>query len=63
MVGIDFLWADLANHFGVIDFCSAVGWDIFEADDEEGVGSFDSLACAIGGGADTLAEAANFVGV
>ena len=40
-----------------------VGRDIFESDDEEGVGSLDSLACAVGGGADTLAEAAEFVGV
>ena len=36
-VGIAFLWADLANHFGVSEFCYAVGWDIFEADEEEGV--------------------------
>ena len=40
-----------------------VGWDVFEPDDEEGVGSLDALACAVGGGADTLAEAAEFVGV
>ena len=57
-VGISLLWANLANHFGVSDFCSAVGWDIFEADEEEGVGSLDSLACAIGVGANTLVEAA-----
>ena len=62
-VGIALLWADLANHFGVSDFCSAIVWDIFEADDEEGVRSLDSLACAVGGGADTLAEAAEFVGL
>ena len=62
-VGIALLWADLANHFGVSDFCYAVGWDIFEADEEEGVGSLDSLACAVRGGANTLAEAAEFVGV
>ena len=62
-VGIALLWADLANHFGVSDFYSAVGWDIFKADEEEGVGSLDSLACAVRGGADTLAEAADFVGV
>ena len=47
-VGIALLWADLANHFGVSDFCSAVGWDILEADDEEGVRSLDSLACVVG---------------
>ena len=62
-VGIALLWADLANHFGVSDLCSAVGWDIFEADEEDGVGSLDLLACAVGGGANTLAEAAEFVGV
>ena len=31
--------------------------------DKEGVGSLDAIACAVGGGADTLAEAAEFVGV
>ena len=55
--------ADLANHFGVSDFCSAVGWVFFEADEEEGVGSLDSLTCAVGGGADTLTDVAEFVGV
>ena len=62
-VGIALLWADLTNHFGISDFGSAVGWDVFEPDEEEGVGSLDALACAVGGGADTLAEAAEFVGV
>ena len=62
-VGIALLQADLANHFGISDFCSAFGGDIFEADEEEGVVSLDTLACAVGGGADTLAEAAKFVGV
>ena len=62
-VGIALLWADLTNHFGVSDFESAVGWDVFDPDDKEGVGSLDALACDVGGGADTLAEAAEFVGV
>ena len=31
-VGISLLWADLANHFGVSDFFSAVGGNIFKAD-------------------------------
>ena len=31
-VGVALLRADLANHFGVNDFLSAVGGDIFEAD-------------------------------
>ena len=57
-VGIAFLWADLTNHFGVSDLFSAVGGDVFEADEEEGVGPLDSLACAIGVGANTLVEAA-----
>ena len=39
-VGIALLWADLANHFGISDLLSVVGGDIFEADEEEGVGSF-----------------------
>ena len=62
-VGIALLWADLANYFGVNDFLSAVGGDIFEADEEEGVGSLDKLSSAVGGGADALAEPAEFVGV
>ena len=62
-VGIAFLWSDLAYYFGVGDFGSAVGWNVLELDDEEGVGSLDALACAVGGGANTLAEAAEFVGV
>ena len=62
-VGIAFLWSDLAYYFGVGDFGSAVGWDVLESDDEEGVGSLDALACAVGVGADTLVEAAKFVGV
>ena len=62
-VGITLLWADLANHFGVSHFYSAFGWDIFKADEEEGVGSLDSLACAVGVGANTLAEAAEFFGL
>ena len=60
-VGIDLVWTDLANHFGVSDFLSAVGRDIIEADKEEGVGSLDTLASAVGGGADALAEPADFV--
>ena len=53
-VGIALLWAELANHFGVSDFFSLVGGDIFKADEEEGVGSFDTLASAFGGGADAF---------
>ena len=37
-VGIALLWEDLSNHFGVSYFVSAVGWDVFEPDDAEGVG-------------------------
>ena len=62
-VGIALLWVDLANHFGVSDFLSTVGRDIFVADEEEGVGSLDLLASAVGGGVDTLAESAESVGV
>ena len=40
-----------------------VGWDIFESDDKEGVGSLDALACAVRGGANALAEAVEFFGV
>ena len=62
-VGIALLWADLANHFGVSNFLSAVGGDIFEADEEEGVGSFDTFASSIGRGSDALVEPAEFVRV
>ena len=62
-VGIALFWADLANHFGVSDFFSVVGGDIFEADKEEGVGAFDKFASAVGRGEDALAEPADFVRV
>ena len=39
------------------------GRDIFEADEEEGVGAFDTLASAVKRGADALAEPAEFVRV
>ena len=45
------------------DFFSAVGEDIFEADEEEGVGAFDTFARAAGRGADALADPAEFVRV
>ena len=60
-VGIALLWADIANHFGVSNFLSAVGGDIFEANDEEGVSSLDTLVSAIGRGADALSDPAEFV--
>ena len=41
----------------------AVGGDIFEADEEEGVGAFDAFAGAVGRGADALAEPSEFVQV
>ena len=53
----------LANYFGVSDFYSAVGGDIFKADEEEGVGAFDAFASAIGRGVDALAEPAVLVRV
>ena len=53
--------ADLANYFGVSDLFLAVDRDIFEADEEEGVGAFDSFAPAVRRGADALAELAEFV--
>ena len=43
-LGSFFFEADFANHFGVSDFFAAVGGDIFEADEEEGVGDFDLFA-------------------
>ena len=62
-VGILFFGADFANHFGVSDFFAAAGGDIFEADEEEGVGAFDTFARAVGRGNDALAEPAESVGV
>ena len=48
---------------GVSDFLSAVGGDIFKADEEEGFGYLDTLASDVGGGADALADPAKFFGV
>ena len=62
-VGIALLWADLANHFGVSGLFSAVGGYIFESDEVKGVGSFDTLASAVRGGANALAESTEFVQV
>ena len=42
-------------------FLGVAASDIFEADEEEGVGYLESLVCAFRGGADTLVEAAEFV--
>ena len=60
-VGITLFWADFANHFGVSDFFSAFGEDIFEADEEEVFSAFDAFASAVGRGADALAEPEEFV--
>ena len=62
-LGSVFFGADFANYFGEIDLFAAFGGDIFEADEEEGVGAFDAFARAVGRGADALAEPAEFVGV
>ena len=62
-VGVDFFGADFVDHFGVSDFFAVVCGDIFEADDEEGVGAFDAFARAVGRGPNALAEPAEFVGV
>ena len=62
-VGIVFFGAYFANPFGVSDFFAAVGRDIFEADEEEGVSAFDAYARAVRRGADALAYPAEFVGV
>ena len=59
-VGIALFLADLANHFGVSDFFSAVGGDIFKADEGQGVGAFDVFASSVRRGADALAEPAEF---
>ena len=62
-VGIVFFGEDFANQFGVSYFFAAVCEDIFKADDEEGVGAFDTFARAVGIGADALAEPEEFVEV
>ena len=61
MVGIFLFGADFENHFGVSDFFAAVGRNIFEADEEEGVGAFDVFARSVGRGTYELAEPAEFV--
>ena len=55
--------ADFADHFCVSDFFAAVCGDIFEADEEEGVGAFGAFSRAVGRSADALADPAEFVGV
>ena len=60
-VGIALLLVELANHFGVSYLFSAVNGDIFKADEEEVVAAFDTLASAVGRGADALADPAEFV--
>ena len=62
-VGIALFRADLANQFGVSDLFLAVGGDIFEADEEEGVGAFDAFVRAVRRGANALANPAEFVRV
>ena len=62
-VGILFFREDFENHFGVSDFFAAVGGDIFEAGEEEGIGVFDAFARAVGRGTNALAEPAEFFGV
>ena len=50
-----------ADYFGVGDVFMAVGGNVIEVDGEEGVSASDALSSSISVGADTLAEAANFV--
>ena len=45
------------------DFFAAVGGDIFEADEEEGVDALDVFSQDVGRGVDALAEPAELVGV
>ena len=60
-VGIALFRADLANHFVVSDLFLVVGGDIFEADEEEGVGDFNVFSRAVRKGSDALADSAEFV--
>ena len=62
-LGSFFFGAEFSNHFGVSDLFAAVGRDVFEVDEEEGVHSFVKFAQAVGRGANALAEQAEFVGV
>ena len=62
-IGVGFFGTDLADHFGVSDFLAAVQQYVFVVYDIEGVCSLDAFGGAIGGGANALAEAAQFVGV
>ena len=49
------VWFIFVDHLGVCNLSTAVGWDVFVADDTEGVRTFGSLISAIGTLANTLA--------
>ena len=63
-VGIGLLRSDFTNNHGVADVLASVLWYVFISDGPESVGAFYALVagslCAF---ADTLAEAAQFVGI
>ena len=46
VIGVFFLWAELADYFCEGDTFEAVVWDICKADDAKFVGAFDTLSSA-----------------
>ena len=61
--GVGFFREYKTDHFGVGDLFATLLWDVLILDDLEDIGNFDKLASLGGVGSDTLAEAAEFIGV
>ena len=62
-IGVGLFRACDTYHFGVGDLFAMLLWDVLISDDLEGIGAFDTLSSLGGVGADTLAEAAEFIRV
>ena len=62
-IGVGFFREDDIDHFGVGDLFAPILWDVFVKDYLEGIGTFDELDSLGWVGAETLAEAAEFVGL
>ena len=62
-IGVGFFREGETDHFGVGDLFAPILWYVLVKDDLEGIGTFDALAGLGGVGANTLAEAAEFIGV
>ena len=62
-IGVGLFRSYETDHFGVGDLFATLLWDVLISNDIEGISAFDNLAGLGGVGADTLAEAAEFIGV